>query len=69
MNIGVLKEAAPETRVSLSPEVVAALVKMKVNVWVEKGAGSSAFLPDETYEQAGAKLVDKATIAEADVIL
>lgn len=69
MNIGVLKEAAPETRVSLSPEVVAALVKMKVNVWVERGAGESAFLLDDDYEKAGAKLVDAATIADADIVL
>ena len=35
MVIGVLKEQAPETRVSLVPEVVAALVKMNVSVYVE----------------------------------
>jgi alanine dehydrogenase len=34
MIIGVLKEQAPETRVSLVPEVVAALVKMKAEVWI-----------------------------------
>ncbi|MCC6186742.1 MAG: NAD(P)(+) transhydrogenase (Re/Si-specific) subunit alpha, partial [Chitinophagaceae bacterium] len=43
MIIGVLKEQLPETRVSLVPEVVQALVKMKVTIWVESDAGASAF--------------------------
>jgi len=70
MVIGVLKEQSPETRVSLVPEVVQALVKMKVNVWVEPGAGSQAFFTDEAYKQAGAQLRDAVAIAkEADIIL
>jgi NAD(P) transhydrogenase subunit alpha len=44
MIIGVLKEQAPETRVSLVPEVVAALVKMNVTVWVEAGRRRKCFL-------------------------
>ena len=34
MIIGVLKEQSPETRVSLVPEVVAAIVKMKLIVQI-----------------------------------
>jgi NAD(P) transhydrogenase subunit alpha len=43
MIVGVLKEQAPETRVSLVPEVVSVLTKMNVTVWIEAGAGASAF--------------------------
>src|SRR5262249_7729576 len=53
MVIGVLKERAPETRVSLIPEVVAALVKMNVPVWIESGAGGNAYYSDAAYAGAG----------------
>ena len=70
MIIGVFKERAPETRVSLVPEVVQSLVKMNVQVWVEAGAGSQAFYTDQAYTDAGAVIKDTAAIAgEADVIL
>lgn len=70
MIIGVLKEQAPETRVSLVPEVAAALVKMKVGVWVEAGAGEKAFYHDEAYAAAGAEIKDNAAIKQsADMIL
>jgi H+-translocating NAD(P) transhydrogenase subunit alpha len=70
MIIGVLKEQAPETRVSLVPEIVAALVKMKVSVWVEPGAGDTAFHNDKAYTDAGAELKDNSTISStADLIL
>jgi NAD(P) transhydrogenase subunit alpha len=69
MTIGVLKEAAPETRVSLVPEVVQALVKMNVAVWVETGAGANAYFPDAAYTAAGAELKDAAAIGTADIVL
>jgi H+-translocating NAD(P) transhydrogenase subunit alpha len=70
MIIGVLKEQAPETRVSLVPEVVAALVKMNVTIWIEDGAGEAAFFTNESYTTAGAEIKDKAGIAQAaDIIL
>lgn len=70
MTIGVLKEQAPETRVSLVPEVVAALVKMNVTVWVEDGAGETAFFNNGTYTAAGASIKSAADIrANADVVL
>jgi NAD(P) transhydrogenase subunit alpha len=70
MIIGVLKEQSPETRVSLVPEVVAALVKMNVTVWVEHQAGVSAFFNDEAYTTAGAVIKDATSICSgADVIL
>ncbi len=70
MIAGVLKEQAPETRVSLVPEVVAALVKMSVVVWIEKGAGSTAFYSDQSYVDAGAVLKSGDEIRSgADMVL
>ncbi len=70
MIIGVLKEMAPETRVSLVPEVVAALVKMSVTIWVEKGAGGTSFFSDKAYTDAGAAIKDAQEIRSgADIIL
>ena len=70
MIIGVLKEQAPETRVSLVPEVVSALVKMNATVWVEQGAGDNAFHNDKAYTDAGAVIKDKTAItSEADILL
>ena len=43
MIAGILKETNGETRVSLTPEVVKQLQQMSVTVWVEQGAGDSAF--------------------------
>ena len=56
MTIGVLKEPAFETRVSLLPEAVAALTKKNITVLVETGAGEKAFASDADYEKAGAQM-------------
>lgn len=70
MVIGVLKEQAPETRVSLVPEVVAALVKMNVAVWVEHGAGTTSFYSDQSYTDAGAVIKSGQNIrSSADAVL
>ncbi len=70
MIIGVLKEQAPETRVSLVPEVVATLVKMNVTVWIEHGAGATAFFSDQAYTTAGAALKSGEEIrSAADMVL
>lgn len=70
MTIGLLKESAPETRVSLLAESVATLTKKGINVLVEKGAGEKAFCHDSEYEKAGAKITDAEEIAvSADIIL
>ncbi len=70
MVIGVLKEQAPETRVSLVPEVVAALVKMNVTVWIEAGAGDKAFHYDKAFTDVGAIVKERNSIAAgAELIL
>jgi NAD(P) transhydrogenase subunit alpha len=56
MIVGVLKESAPETRVSLLSEAVSTLVKKGWQVWVEPGAGLAAHCTDAAYEAAGARL-------------
>lgn len=70
MIAGILKETAGENRVILLPEAVAELVRKKVEVWVEPGAGHGAYSPDELYVQAGAQLKDASGILNgADVLL
>lgn len=70
MIIGVLKEQSPETRVSLVPEVVQALIKMQVQVWVESNAGVLAFFNDDTYVNVGAVIKSRAEILQqAQLIL
>jgi NAD(P) transhydrogenase subunit alpha len=53
MNIGILKEAAPEKRVCLLPESVATLVKMGAAILAERDAGGTAFASDSDYEAPG----------------
>lgn len=70
MVVGVLKEPQEETRVSLIPEAVSALIKKGVTVLVEKDAGAKSSASDDAYEQAGAKISTAQNIVnEADVIL
>lgn len=69
MIAGILKETNGETRVSLTPEVVKQLQQMSVTVWVEQGAGDSAFYNDDAYMQAGALVkTGEAILGGADII-
>lgn len=70
MIIGVLKDQAPETRVSMVPEVAAAFVKMNVTVWIEQGAGELAFYNDDQYTAVGALIKSAQEIRSgADMVL
>lgn len=70
MTIGVLKEPAFETRVSLLSESVAAFIKKGITVWVETGAGETAFNNDADYEKSGAVIKSRKDILSgADIIL
>ncbi len=69
MVIGVLKEPAFETRVSLLPEAAAALRKKGQEIWVETGAGAAAFASDAAYREAGASVVERNELAKADILL
>jgi NAD(P) transhydrogenase subunit alpha len=70
MIIGVLKEPAFETRVSLLPEAVLALIKKGLSIQVETGAGEKSFYNDDAYTQAGAAVFSREEVVKnAEVIL
>jgi NAD(P) transhydrogenase subunit alpha len=69
MIIGVLKEAAPESRVSLVPDIAAALVKMNINIWIEAGAGSQSYYSDQMYVSAGALIKDRSSIIDGSSVI
>jgi len=70
MTIGILKEPAHETRVSLLAEVVAMLTKKSITVFVEPSAGEKAFCSNADYEKAGAQIKDRNEIFNsADILL
>ena len=70
MIIGVLKEPAYESRVSLLADAAAALSRQSVEVWVEAGAGDKAYTSDEEYLTGGAHIESRSSIIEkADILL
>jgi NAD(P) transhydrogenase subunit alpha len=70
MIAGILKEPASETRVSLLPESVAALVKKGVAILVQKGAGEGAAALDGDYAEAGAEMVSREEVWQrSDLVL
>ncbi|MFN0194535.1 MAG: Re/Si-specific NAD(P)(+) transhydrogenase subunit alpha [Aestuariivirga sp.] len=69
MKIAVPRESQPgEARVAASPDTVKAYVKKGIEVAVEPGAGGGAFIADEAYAAAGAKL-SKDAVKDADIVL
>jgi H+-translocating NAD(P) transhydrogenase subunit alpha len=70
MKVAVVKETASgERRVALVPEAVVKLRTAGHEVLVETGAGAGAFMPDQSYSEAGASVVRPDQLAEADAIL
>ena len=70
MTIGILKEPAHETRVSLLAEAVATLTKKGITIIVEKDAGEKAFCSNADYETAGAQIRTRSEVlSSADIIL
>jgi len=69
MIIGVLKEPEFEKRVSLLPEAVKTLKKLKADIVVEKNAGESAFASDKEYLDAGAEILDRDKVIEKSDLL
>ena len=70
VNLVVLKEAAPETRVAATPETVKKMAAMGISVTLEAGAGSASGFADADYKSAGAT-VTKAlagALKKADVV-
>ena len=70
MIIGLLKESGNEKRVALLPEIVANLVRQKVEVYVEKDAGATAFQSDEAYQTVGAVIFSREEVLQkADLLV
>ncbi|GAC1669965.1 MAG: Re/Si-specific NAD(P)(+) transhydrogenase subunit alpha [Candidatus Acidiferrum sp.] len=72
MIVGVPKESFPgERRVALTPAVIPSLLKAKLEVVVEAGAGVEAGYPDADYASKGAKVVSNRAevFAAADIII
>ncbi len=72
MIVGVPSESAQgERRVALVPAVIPSLVKMGLQVSLERGAGERAGYPDAEYEARGARIVTdrRALHSEAGIVL
>ena len=70
MLIGVPCEPAHgQALVASTPDTVAKLIKLGYSVCVERGAGAQASFPDQQYEAAGARLVEREEVWSADIVL
>lgn len=68
--IGVPKEtAALETRVAFSPEMVKKIIAQGHQVCIATGAGTSASMVDEMFQQAGASIVSQEQALSCDLVL
>jgi alanine dehydrogenase len=69
--IGLPREISlQENRISLTPDAVALLINNGHEIWVETKAGEGAKFPDQSYSEAGAKIVySPQEVYKADVIL
>jgi NAD(P) transhydrogenase subunit alpha len=63
------ESAAGEARVAAVPETVKGMLKLGLQVQVERGAGCAAGFADADYEAAGATLVDAGARGAADIVL
>jgi NAD(P) transhydrogenase subunit alpha len=64
------KEVRPgETRVAATPETARRLTQSGVSVEVERGAGEGAWIPDASFEAAGAKLAGADAWPRAELVL
>jgi H+-translocating NAD(P) transhydrogenase subunit alpha len=72
VKVAIPKERAEdERRVALVPDTAAKLIAAGLEVSLEEGAGTAAFVSDEAYEKAGVKVVKGAAslLSDADVVL
>ena len=69
MKLAIPTESFPgEARVAASPDTVKAYVKKGLEVAVQAGAGAGAFISDEAFAAAGAKIVTDG-FGDADIVL
>ncbi len=72
MQIGIIKERRlDEKRVAATPDTVKKFIAMGLKVNIEKGAGITAAITDQEYEEAGASILDDAqrVLENADIVL
>ncbi len=69
MKIGILKESREENRVALLPDSVTSLIKAKVKILVETGAGMSSFASDNEYKEVGAEILSREKVIENSDLL
>ncbi len=70
MKVGILKENEKlEARVAASPDSISRLLKLGLEVVIEKGAGVLSGYPDNVFEAAGATVVNSKDVCAADFIL
>ena len=59
-----------ERRVALTPDCVKPILKMGINVFIEKGAGDASSFSDAQYAEKGAKIVfSKEEVFKSNIIL
>ncbi|MGI8667246.1 MAG: NAD(P) transhydrogenase subunit alpha [Jatrophihabitans sp.] len=71
LRVAALAEAAEyERRVALDPDGTKRLIAAGLQVLIEAGAGAGGWFADQSYAEAGARVVDRATaLAEADLVV
>ena len=72
MQVGIIKERRlDEKRVAATPDTVKKFIAMGLKVNIEKGAGITAAITDDEYQEAGANIVDDASkvLENADIVL
>ena len=69
MIIGILKETGTEKRVAILPGEVVVMKKMGIDIFVETGAGESAYATDNAYVTAGAITGDRKDIISKSAML
>lgn len=70
MTLGILKESDGEQRVSVTPDSLSALTKLGFDkILVERGAGTTAFYDDASYEAQGAQIADADTVLKSAQVL
>ena len=72
MQVGIIKERRlDEKRVAATPDTVKKFIAMGLKVNIEKGAGITAAITDDEYQEAGANIFDDASkvLETADIVL
>jgi NAD(P) transhydrogenase subunit alpha len=69
MKLGIIKENTNENRVSITPDTIAPLKKIGIEVSVETNAGEKSFYSDEEYKSSGATILKREEIlSNSDLI-